>query len=104
MTHSCRSRRGHPDEELIDVVLVGHSFGGMPITGVADRIPERSLILSIWMRGPESGETAFQPFRGRAEARIALAKSEWRLAFPPMSCLRVRVVKGLQTTLGSAAG
>lgn len=28
-------------EELRDVVLVGHSFGGIPITGVADRIPER---------------------------------------------------------------
>jgi pimeloyl-ACP methyl ester carboxylesterase len=28
-------------EELRDVVLVGHSFGGAPITGVADRLPER---------------------------------------------------------------
>jgi pimeloyl-ACP methyl ester carboxylesterase len=28
-------------EELFDVVLVGHSFGGVPITGVADRIPQR---------------------------------------------------------------
>lgn len=28
-------------EELNDVVLVGHSFGGMLITGVADRMPER---------------------------------------------------------------
>lgn len=28
-------------EELTDVVLVGHSSGGIPITGVADRIPER---------------------------------------------------------------
>lgn len=28
-------------EELTDVVLVGHSFGGVPITGVADRIPWR---------------------------------------------------------------
>ncbi len=28
-------------EDLSDVVLVGHSFGGMPITGAADRIPER---------------------------------------------------------------
>jgi pimeloyl-ACP methyl ester carboxylesterase len=28
-------------EELADVVLVGHSFGGVPITGVADRIPQR---------------------------------------------------------------
>lgn len=28
-------------EELSDVVLVGHSFGGITITGVADRMPER---------------------------------------------------------------
>lgn len=28
-------------EELRDIVLVGHSFGGMVITGVADRMPQR---------------------------------------------------------------
>jgi pimeloyl-ACP methyl ester carboxylesterase len=28
-------------EELTDVVLVGHSYGGMVITGVADRVPDR---------------------------------------------------------------
>ena len=28
-------------EKLTDIVLVGHSYGGMVITGVADRIPER---------------------------------------------------------------
>lgn len=28
-------------EELQDVVLIGHSYGGMVVTGVADRIPER---------------------------------------------------------------
>jgi pimeloyl-ACP methyl ester carboxylesterase len=28
-------------EELDDFVLVGHSYGGMIITGVADRIPEK---------------------------------------------------------------
>jgi pimeloyl-ACP methyl ester carboxylesterase len=28
-------------EELNDVILCGHSYGGMVITGVADRIPER---------------------------------------------------------------
>jgi len=28
-------------EELKDVILVGHSYGGMVITGVADSIPER---------------------------------------------------------------
>jgi pimeloyl-ACP methyl ester carboxylesterase len=28
-------------EDLSDVVLVGHSYGGMVITGAADRVPER---------------------------------------------------------------
>ena len=28
-------------EDLTDVVLVGHSYGGMVVTGVADRVPER---------------------------------------------------------------
>ena len=28
-------------EDLHDVVLTGHSYGGMVITGVIDRIPER---------------------------------------------------------------
>lgn len=28
-------------EDLTDVVLVGHSFGGLPITGAADRVPQR---------------------------------------------------------------
>jgi pimeloyl-ACP methyl ester carboxylesterase len=28
-------------EELTDIVLVGHSYGGIVITGVADRIPQR---------------------------------------------------------------
>src|SRR5205085_10666394 len=28
-------------EDLNDVILVGHSYGGMVVTGVADRMPER---------------------------------------------------------------
>ena len=28
-------------EDLHDVILVGHSYGGMVITGVADRVPDR---------------------------------------------------------------
>lgn len=46
-------------EQLKDVVLVGHSYGGMVITGVADRIPERIRAL-IYVDAflPESGESA----------------------------------------------
>ena len=28
-------------EELSDVILVGHSFGGLPVSGVAERMPDR---------------------------------------------------------------
>ena len=28
-------------EDLTDIILVGHSYGGMVITGVADKVPER---------------------------------------------------------------
>jgi len=45
-------------EELRNVVLVGHSYGGMVITGAADRIPERIRAL-IYLDAflPESGES-----------------------------------------------
>jgi pimeloyl-ACP methyl ester carboxylesterase len=46
-------------EDLHDVVLVGHSYGGMVITGVADRIPDRIrrlVYLDAFL--PDSGETA----------------------------------------------
>ena len=46
-------------EDLHDVILVGHSYGGMVITGVADRIPERIRRL-VYLDAfvPDSGETA----------------------------------------------
>ncbi len=47
-------------EELTDVVLCGHSYGGMVITGVADKVPEkiRSLVyLDAFV--PNSGESLF---------------------------------------------
>jgi len=46
-------------ERLHDVVLVGHSYGGMVITGVADRIPDRIrrlIYLDAFL--PVSGEAA----------------------------------------------
>ncbi|MGH7571611.1 MAG: alpha/beta fold hydrolase [Gemmatimonadota bacterium] len=45
-------------EDLRDVVLVGHSYGGMVITGVADRVPERIrhlIYLDAFL--PDSGES-----------------------------------------------
>jgi pimeloyl-ACP methyl ester carboxylesterase len=47
-------------EKLEDVVLVGHSFGGAPITGVADRVPERiAMLIYLDAAIMEDGETWF---------------------------------------------
>jgi len=44
--------------DLHDVILLGHSYGGMVITGVADRIPERIARL-VYLDAflPENGES-----------------------------------------------
>ncbi len=48
-------------ERLQDVILVGHSYGGMVISGVADRLPER-LAKLIYLDAilPDDGESALQ--------------------------------------------
>jgi pimeloyl-ACP methyl ester carboxylesterase len=46
-------------EDLHDVVLVGHSYGGMVITGVADRVPDRiKQIIYLDALVPLDGESA----------------------------------------------
>jgi len=45
-------------ENLHDVVLVGHSYGGMVITGVVDRIPDRiKRVVYVDALLPDSGES-----------------------------------------------
>jgi pimeloyl-ACP methyl ester carboxylesterase len=43
------------DEDLHDVVLVGHSYATLVIIGVADRLPERIAHL-VYLDGPIAGE------------------------------------------------
>ena len=46
-------------EDLHDVVLVGHSYGGMVITGVMDRIPERiRQVIFLDAAVPDDGDSA----------------------------------------------
>lgn len=47
-------------EKISRAILVGHSYGGMVITGVADRVPERVIRL-VYVDAflPESGQSAF---------------------------------------------
>ncbi len=48
-------------EDLHDVILLGHSYGGMVITGVADRIPDRIARL-VYLDAflPEDGESVLK--------------------------------------------
>lgn len=46
-------------EQLHDIILVGHSYGGMVITGVADRLPDRiAKLVYLDAMVPEDGECA----------------------------------------------
>ena len=45
-------------DDMKDVVLLGHSYGGMVITGVADRVPERiKRLIYLDAMLPDSGES-----------------------------------------------
>jgi pimeloyl-ACP methyl ester carboxylesterase len=71
-------------EELSEVVLVGHSFGGVPITGVADRLPELIRHL-VYLDGLvlESGKSAFSSYPPEESAqRFASAEASGDLAVP----------------------
>lgn len=74
-------------EDLRDVVLVGHSYGGMVITAAAERVPERLARLVYF--------DAFVPFDGEAMAdlmgpdmtsafqyEVESAGGGWRLPLP----------------------
>ena len=73
-------------EDLQNVILVGHSFGGIPISGVADRMPDRighlvyldSLLL-------ESGQSTFGvlPPEVVAARRKLVAEQGLGIAMPP---------------------
>jgi len=74
-------------EDLADFVLCGHSYGGMVITGAADRAPERIKAL-VYLDAflPENGQCSLDIAKpGRAEQIRKLASEKgdgWRL--PPL--------------------
>jgi len=50
-------------EDLHDIVLVGHSYGGMVITGVADRVPDRiKRLIYVDALLPGDGESVMTIF------------------------------------------
>ncbi len=74
-------------EDLREVVLVGHSYGGMVITGVADRVPERlAHLVYLDAHLPDNDQAASGAFGGSAnEVLQSLSKAEgesWLL--PPL--------------------
>lgn len=73
-------------EELTDVVLVGHSYSGMVIAGVADRAPERVTGL-VYLDAfvPEDGQSLqdiFRPPYGEGVNLEVLLVDGWRLPYP----------------------
>jgi len=77
-------------EDLRDVVLLGHSYGGMVVTGVADRAPERIRRL-IYLDAfvPENGKCLLDYVEHAVPERAAAFRKEGEqhgsVAPPPLS-------------------
>jgi pimeloyl-ACP methyl ester carboxylesterase len=74
-------------EDLRDVILAAQSYGGMVITGVADRVPERLKHL-VYFNAlvPANGQSVFDltppAFRQRFEESSRTAGEGWRIPVP----------------------
>jgi pimeloyl-ACP methyl ester carboxylesterase len=79
-------------EDLHHVVVVGHSYGSMVITGVVDHVPERIVHL-VYLDGamPGDGQTVLDFFppewRAARQAQVEAEGEGWRL--PPPTDLAV---------------
>ena len=61
-------------EDLHDVILTGHSYGGMVVTGVMDRIPERiSHVMYFDAAVPNDGQSLYDLFGAGARNVSAIA-------------------------------
>jgi pimeloyl-ACP methyl ester carboxylesterase len=75
-------------EYLHDVVLLGHSYGGLVVTGAADRIPERISELVCLDTAPlPDGSMLIEKFlpelRKRVEDQVQELGEGWRFPIPP---------------------
>jgi pimeloyl-ACP methyl ester carboxylesterase len=75
------------DEDLGDVILVGHSYAGHLITGVADRAPERIALLAYLDAGSSPDGAAFMDLQPPAvreliERLVEEAGEGWRIPLP----------------------
>jgi pimeloyl-ACP methyl ester carboxylesterase len=76
-------------EDLEDVTLLGHSYGGMVATGVADRLPGRiTRVIYIDAFAPRDGESLFDLVGPKAEANMRAGATKdgngWKLPINPM--------------------
>jgi pimeloyl-ACP methyl ester carboxylesterase len=63
-------------EDLHNVILIGHSYGGMVITGVADRVPERiSKLIYLDAFVPDHGESVVSMQGARGDWVMKMAKN-----------------------------
>lgn len=63
-------------EDLHNIILVGHSYGGMVITGVADRVPERiSKLIYLDAFVPDDGESVVSMQGDRADWVMKMANN-----------------------------
>jgi pimeloyl-ACP methyl ester carboxylesterase len=75
-------------EDLRDAVLLGHSYGGLVVTGAADRIPERisELVYLDTAPLPDGGALIekFPPeLRKRTEKQVQEPGEGWKFPIPP---------------------
>lgn len=81
-------------EDLHKVILVGQSYGGLVITGVAERVPER-LAQLVYLDGliPQDGQSGWDvtdpALRARIEQRVRARGDGWRLLPPPDAPARI---------------
>jgi len=73
-------------EDLRDVILVGHSYGGMVITGVADRAPERvGKLVYLDAANPADGQSLADiaaPLMEAARSRMQVVDGVELVLFP----------------------
>jgi pimeloyl-ACP methyl ester carboxylesterase len=82
-------------EDLTDVILVGHSYAGMVVESVVDRVPERIGQVVYLDSGPLGDGLAlldtYSPAGQEAVKReVAAAGDGWRLPMPPWEDLSVQ--------------
>ena len=74
-------------ERLDDVILVGHSYAGVVVTAVADRMPQRiSRLVYLDALVPKAGQSAYDCagplFRERIEGLVKTQGEGWYIPIP----------------------